>query len=115
VQFMHYGTEGEALSKWERRLQRMPVNPDRLFLKFDDRDGCTEGQMEFFSSLPFSNKVLFTKSRLLSKLSCAVHIPSSESTVPDGLALTRISPKYFDSAHWIGRRPQPRSFLLSFV
>lgn len=115
IQFMHYQNPQEARVKWERRLGRMPTRLDRLFFKFDDREGCTVAQMKFFDSLPLPHKVLFTAQPELLGLECAVHIRCPEASVPDGVALSRISPRCFDAAAWIGGQPQPRFHLLSLV
>lgn len=58
IHFMHYSTEKEAKEKWERRLKR--INWDNLFVKFNDRDGCTKYILEEFDQLPIANKVSFT-------------------------------------------------------
>jgi len=115
IQFLHYATQSEALDKWTRRLQRMPTNIGRLFFKFDDREGCTHKQMEIFTNLPFPNKVLFVANQQLTSIPGTVYIPANDDVVPDGLTLSRITPKYFDAAAWIGGRPQPSSKILSFI
>lgn len=56
--FLHYRSEKEAKDKWERRIQR--INWNKLLVKFNDQNGCTEENMEDFCSLPFSHKVFFT-------------------------------------------------------
>lgn len=55
---MHYHSEQEAREKWERRIQR--INWDKLLVKFNDQNGCTETEVEKFMSLPFKNKLFFT-------------------------------------------------------
>lgn len=52
---MHYHSEQEAREKWERRIQR--INWDKLLVKFNDQNGCTETEVEKFMSLPFKNKL----------------------------------------------------------
>ena len=100
IQFMHYQSEAEAREKWQRRIARLSVQPTQWFFKFCDRDGCTLGQMTAFDQLPFTNKVLFTTHQDC-VARCAVHIPSDNTTVPDGLVLSKLSPKYFDSVNWL--------------
>lgn len=56
--FLHYHSEQEAREKWERRCKR--VNWDRMLVKFNDQNGCTEKEVSEFMSLPFQNKVFFT-------------------------------------------------------
>lgn len=101
LHFIHYESEAEARDKWQRRLQRMEKNVDRIFFKFDDRDGCTPEQLREFDLLPFRNKVCFV-SRPNLGLKCGVWIPdSTEGQVPDGRVLGMISPHYFDGADWL--------------
>jgi len=100
IQFMHYKSATEAGEKWNRRLARLVTNPERLFVKFCDRDGCSPEQLAQFDALPFRNKIFFT-----ARQDCpnrhAVKIPWQESRVPDGRVLSQISPAYFDSIDWI--------------
>jgi uncharacterized protein (DUF1919 family) len=102
VHFMHYLSEGEAQEKWERRLKRLVQNPNRLFIKFDDRDLVTAEQVIAFDRLPFRNKVFFTTA-VRPAAKCAVRIPLHCAQVPNGLKLSRLSPIYFDTVKWIVR------------
>ncbi|MGM9900019.1 MAG: DUF1919 domain-containing protein [Bacilli bacterium] len=56
--FMHYHGEQEARDKWIRRCKR--INMDRLLIKFNDQNGCTEEDIVAFEELPFKNKILFS-------------------------------------------------------
>lgn len=56
--FLHYHSEQEAKDKWERRIGR--INWDRLLVKFNDQNGCTEEHIRAFDALPYKNKVCFT-------------------------------------------------------
>lgn len=56
--FLHYHSEKEAREKWERRIKR--INWDKLLVKFNDQNGCTETDVENFMKLPFKNKLFFT-------------------------------------------------------
>lgn len=58
IHFLHYHTQEEALSKWNKRLKRLDMN--NLLVKFSERDGCTEHLIKEFDALPFANKVCFT-------------------------------------------------------
>ncbi|TDE68820.1 DUF1919 domain-containing protein [Streptococcus sp. KCJ4932] len=58
VFFLHYHDEKEAYDKWTRRIGR--INWERLLVKFNDQNGCTETEVEKFMSLPFKNKLFFT-------------------------------------------------------
>lgn len=56
--FLHYHSEEEALSKWKRRCQR--INWDRMLIKFNDQNGCTERELDCFMKLPYKNKLFLT-------------------------------------------------------
>lgn len=56
--FLHYHSAQEAKDKWERRIKR--INWDKLFVKFNDQNGCTEDHIKAFDELPYKNKVCFT-------------------------------------------------------
>ena len=50
--------EQEAREKWERRIKR--INWDKLLVKFNDQNGCTETEVNRFMGLPYKNKLFFT-------------------------------------------------------
>lgn len=56
--FLHYHSEQEAREKWERRIKR--INWDKLLVKFNDQNGCTETEVNRFMGLPYKNKLFFT-------------------------------------------------------
>lgn len=56
--FLHYHSEQEARDKWERRINR--INWNKILVKFNDQNGCTETEVEKFMSFPFKNKLFFT-------------------------------------------------------
>lgn len=56
--FLHYHSEQEAREKWERRIKR--INWDRLLVKFNDQNGCTEKEVKQFMKLNYKNKIFFT-------------------------------------------------------
>jgi len=56
--FLHYHSKNEAREKWERRCQR--INWDKLIVKFNDQNGCSEGNIESFVNLTYENKLFFT-------------------------------------------------------
>lgn len=100
IHFMHYKSVEEAAEKWRRRLGRLATQPDRLFVKFCDRDESSPEQLAAFDQLPFPNKVYFTVQKDCA-LRCAVRIPLAEARVPHGRMLSDISPDYFDSMDWL--------------
>lgn len=56
--FLHYHSEQEAREKWNRRCER--INWERLLIKFNDQNGCTEEDIEKFTQLDYKNKCFFT-------------------------------------------------------
>lgn len=56
--FLHYHSEKEAREKWKRRIKR--INWNKLLIKFNDQNGCTEEYIKSFETLPYKNKVCFT-------------------------------------------------------
>ena len=56
--FLHYHSEEEARSKWQRRCGR--INWDKLLLKFNDQNGCTEEHINQFLALHYPHKAYFT-------------------------------------------------------
>lgn len=59
--FLHYHSEQEAREKWQRRCQR--ICWEKLLVKFNDQNGCTEEDIENFIHLNFKNKCFFTVKR----------------------------------------------------
>lgn len=55
--FMHYKTEKEAATKWQRRVQR--INWNNLILKMSEQNGCTINDLKAFDALHYEKKVLF--------------------------------------------------------
>ena len=56
--FLHYHSEQEAREKWERRVQR--INWNKLLIKFNDQNGCTETEVNKFMKRAYKNKLFFT-------------------------------------------------------
>ena len=71
IHFMHYKSENEAVIKWERRAER--VNFQNLFIKFCDRDLCSDIIVEEFVKLDFEKKVFFSSKK--KDINCLVYLP----------------------------------------
>ena len=104
VHFQHYTGEEEACSKWQRRCQRISLDPGRWFFKFDDREGATVNDIREFCSLPLANKVCFTR-RASSLPTIVIPGEPGDTQVCDGVALSRISHHYFNTLRWVSTRP----------
>ena len=56
--FLHYHSQEEAYIKWNRRKER--IHWDNIYFKFSEMNGCSEGHLRAFDSLPTDKKVMFT-------------------------------------------------------
>ena len=58
IMFLHYHSEAEAKEKWERRCKR--INWNRILIKMNDQNECTEDDIRKFLDLPYKHKLFFT-------------------------------------------------------
>ncbi len=78
--FLHYHSEQEAKEKWERRCQR--INRDKMLVKFNDQNGCTDEHIKVFDSLPFKNKICFSVKKYDEcKSVITIKVPKSHSFI----------------------------------
>ena len=105
IDFQHYRDEAAARETWRRRTARMVADPNRLFFKFDDREGATADDIEAFGALDWPNKVHFTAK---AGDPSAVVVPPApgEDHAPDGVRLATISRRYFNTLRWISALPR---------
>lgn len=61
IVFLHYKDPKVAEEKWNRRLSR--VNWDNLVVKFSEMNLCEQDDLFYFDSLPYKNKIIFTKQK----------------------------------------------------
>jgi uncharacterized protein (DUF1919 family) len=95
IQFMHYKSEEEAKSKWERRVSR--INWDNIFVKIDGSKDCaTYNLMKDFDSLSYS-KICIVKDPQPSILS-AVLVKDWEN---DGAKMFYKTNKVFSIRKWL--------------
>lgn len=106
IHFMHYSSEGEALEKWNRRIDRLrqAINSHiPLFMKFCDRDGCTKEHIARFHALPFRNKLSIG----INPFDAVNHLYQPKMKDPegacvmDGLTLYQKRYHYFDISCWL--------------
>lgn len=81
VMFLHYDDEEEARQKWERRKKR--INYSNILFKLSDRTDCNEQIIRTFCSLPYKNKICFTKKEY-PDLECAVCVETLNN-LPNGI------------------------------
>ncbi len=77
--FLHYHSEQEAREKWERRVQR--INWNKLLVKFNDQNGCTETEVNKFMKMPYRNKVFFACKHWLNEDENFVIIRQFQNTI----------------------------------
>lgn len=58
IHFLHYNSQEKALIDWNRRVMR--INWNKILIKFNDQNGCSEEHIIAFEKLDFKNKVCFT-------------------------------------------------------
>lgn len=56
--FLHYGSEQEALEKWNRRSKR--INWNNIVVKFSEQNCCGIKEIMAFDKLPYDRKIMFT-------------------------------------------------------
>lgn len=81
IDFVHYKSPEEALSKWEERKKR--IKKDNMFILFTEQNDCTEKCLKDFDNLPFENKVVFTYKKH-NDIKSAVFVKKYEDS-PDGV------------------------------
>lgn len=81
IQFLHYKSEEEALTKWEERKKR--INWDNLYIACTDRDLMTLELMKEFDALDYPNKVIFTAKKY-AKIQSAVKLQSYKNDMEVG-------------------------------
>lgn len=69
IGFLHYHSEEEVISAWNKRKER--INWDNIFIIICD-DGLTTEDMEEFDNLPYKNKILFL-SKPNNKIKCGIY------------------------------------------
>jgi len=97
LHFLHYGSEMEAREKWARRVSR--INWNRLYVKFNDQNLCTENHIRRFANLTTCPKVVFT-ARQYSDIPCAVNFRRYQHCkfLPNDTDFYR---EYFDVCNWL--------------
>ena len=58
INFIHYETFDQGVSKWEERKKR--IRWDNLFIVGSEKEGCTYETVKRFDRLPYRNKVILT-------------------------------------------------------
>ena len=99
IHFLHYSSEEEARSKWNRRKERM--NWNNLFFKFNDNDKCNNELIKEFDDLDYNSKVIFS-SKKYNDVKSLIYFKERENIgfVGEDLKIYR---KYFDVVDWLNK------------
>lgn len=57
IVFLHYHSEEEARTKWNRRKERFDI--DNIIVKMSEQNLCTPDHLRTFNQLPFKRKFVF--------------------------------------------------------
>lgn len=106
LHLVHYNSVEEASECWNIRKKRIHV--DNIFFIMNDRNGCTERDLEMFMALPFPNKLFYTAHSEWKKkfpevcwLKCFSQEPSvGIMTAYRGLTVKRYY-DFFDYVSWL--------------
>lgn len=99
IHFLHYSSEEEARSKWERRLERM--NFENLFFKFDGaKDEATDELINRFCNLKYEGKLCLVKVANVSQPEVVV----CKDWEVDGAKMFRKSIRKFSITKWLNDR-----------
>ena len=106
VVFVHYDTQEEAGSAWNKRKAR--VNYDKLYFMFDDIADIEYDDIVAFTKLKCVGKVVFTAKKY-DEIECAVQIKKYEKygklrpylTELNGWTGNYTVDKYFDYVTWL--------------
>lgn len=101
IHFLHYKDENEAISKWKRRVDRMPKDSTNWFIKACDSEINSWSEYAgLWNSIRY-NKIFFSAKKRI-EIDNLIHILESfNDYVTDGKALYKLSKDYFDINKWI--------------
>lgn len=91
---VHYKTVAEAIRKWNERKRR--INPDKIVILNNDREGMTEELMDRFERLPYP-KVMFVHRPVGRDPRIFHYLPGYENEECVGIIT--------DATGWTGLRP----------
>lgn len=116
IHFLHYKTQEEAKTKWERRVKRFysVLDTHTLFVKFCTKDGFDEEVVARFMKLPYK-KIMFTTNKSSLKKMNNCHEMVVLNALPDGALLYRDRYRYFDIATWINSGTVNKSFICKLL
>ena len=104
IHFTHYGSEEEAMEKWNSRITR--INKDNLFVCLMERDQLTKEEIIALGELKLKGLVVFTAKKY-EDIPYTLHIPEYEKVGEVGNLLvknyiddSRYYEKYFDFVKW---------------
>ncbi|RYD70513.1 MAG: DUF1919 domain-containing protein [Sphingobacteriales bacterium] len=112
IHFVHYKSEEDAVSKWNRRRERMPQNTGRYYIKGDDRElSDWTVYTEAWNKIPYK-KIFFSKANH-SGVQNLVWLSeySGKNAIPDGKALYKVSKNHISIENLLSDQPFWRPFI----
>ena len=106
IQFMHYETKEEAISKWYRRVER--INWNAIYIKYDiSKDLAKSEDLAIIENLPFKNKLVLGKYQINTTSQIYLKIHTWEL---DGAKMFNKSIKIFDIYSFINGKGIKQTF-----
>ena len=103
INFLHYQTEDEAQSAWERRKKR--INYDNLYILMYYREGYTLEHLREIEKAQYKNLVVLTAKPLPLDYACYIKPrldrPNGDSFLDDNIWGTRTFEKQWDFVEWL--------------
>lgn len=112
IHFVHYKSEEEAVSKWNRRRERMPGNTELFCIKGDDRE---LSDWKYFTAawnkIPYQ-KIFFSKTNDTAIQNLVwLSEYSRKNSIPDGKALYKVSKNHINIGKLLSNQPYRRSLI----
>lgn len=116
IHFVHYKDKEDALTKWKRRVERMPKDDSLIYVKADDRELINwESYISKWNTITFK-KIFFSKRNEL-KINDLVWLYeySKMPTIPDGKQLYKVSKNHINIQNWLDKKPYKKSKVASRI
>ena len=101
IHFLHYTSEEEAQTKWNKRALR--INFNNLFFIFSDRDNFEEEYFKRYEKIPYGKKIFFSSKPRNSEIVVFIKDYLGQKQVGESSYL--VYDKYFDILKWLNGEP----------
>lgn len=106
IHFLHYASDADARTKWDRRIERMQqarAAGTEVYIKLCDAENCGQGELARFHALPFSHKLSLGLQAF--NHPHHLHVPylrnKAGTALVDGARLFKKRYSYFDITQWL--------------